>query len=224
MVPSRDNADNSTAGKTVQMRLLDAAESLFAEKGFDGTSIRELAAAADCNVASVNYYFHRKENLYIEVWRRQLNKMVETRVSSIEKVMADSDDKPQLEGLLRSFSYAFLEPLLDQSKANNLLRLMIRESHEQHLPPAMFIDEVISPTLAAMQTALLKACPNLDDSKTVLIIFSLIGQLIHIVHVKAIFERAQKPEWPNLDVAQLVEHIVEFTVAGIRACTGGQSQ
>lgn len=224
MVPSQDNADNSKAPKTVQMRLLDTAESLFAEKGFDGTSIRELAAAADCNVASVNYYFTSKENLYIEVWRRQLNKMVETRLISIEKVMVDSDDKPNVEDLLRSFSYAFLEPLLDQSNANNLLRLMIRESHEQHLPPAMFIDEVISPTLAAMQTALLKACPNLDDSKTVPIIFSLVGQLLHVVHVKVIFERAQKPEWPDFDVAQLVEHIVAFTAAGIRAYTGGRSQ
>jgi AcrR family transcriptional regulator len=222
MVVPRHNKDNSPPKKTVQLRLLDVAESLFAEKGFDGTSIRELAAAADCNVASVNYYFTSKENLYREVWRRQLNKMVETRISSIEKVMVDSGGKPKLEDLLKSFSYAFLEPLLDQSSDNNLLRLMIRESHEQHLPPEMFVEEVISPTLSAMQAALLKTCPTLDKSRTVPIIFSLTGQLLHIVHVKAIFDRTEKSQWPELDVALLIEHIIVFTAAGIRAYSGGQ--
>ena len=49
-----------------KQRLLDAAEVLFAEKGFDGVSIRELAAAADVNVAAVNYHFQGKQNLYRE--------------------------------------------------------------------------------------------------------------------------------------------------------------
>ena len=43
-------------------RLLDAAEDLFAARGFAEVSIRELALAADVNIAAVNYHFHGKEN------------------------------------------------------------------------------------------------------------------------------------------------------------------
>ena len=48
----------------IEDRLLDAAESLFCEKGFDGASIRDITSQANCNVAAVNYHFGGKENLY----------------------------------------------------------------------------------------------------------------------------------------------------------------
>src|SRR5256885_14188488 len=44
--------------------IIDAAVELFAEKGFEGTSIRDLATKADVNVAMVNYYFGSKEKLF----------------------------------------------------------------------------------------------------------------------------------------------------------------
>ena len=47
--------------QSVQERLLNAAEELFCDKGFEGTSIRDIAASADCNIASVNYYFGGKQ-------------------------------------------------------------------------------------------------------------------------------------------------------------------
>jgi len=216
-MPSEHNINNSEPPKTVQMRLLDAAENLFAQKGFDQTSIRELAAAANCNIASVNYYFGSKDNLYIQVWRWHMNQMVDARLAGIAKAVAENQGNPKLENLLRAFSYAFIEPLLDQPRANNLLKLMIRETQEQHLPANMFMDEVVSPTLTAMRSALLKTCPRLDSSMAVPIVFSLIGQLIQAVHIKAIFERVQNPDWPVYDLTQLVDHIVHFTAAGIRA-------
>ena len=49
-------------GEGHRQSILDAAEELFAEKGFTGTSIREITQQAKCNIASVNYYFHGKES------------------------------------------------------------------------------------------------------------------------------------------------------------------
>ena len=50
-------------------RILDRAESLFARKGFQAVSVREITTTAECNLAAVNYYFSNKENLYLEVFR-----------------------------------------------------------------------------------------------------------------------------------------------------------
>jgi AcrR family transcriptional regulator len=44
-------------------QLINAAEELFAEKGFDGTSVRDIAQKADVNLAMISYYFGSKEKL-----------------------------------------------------------------------------------------------------------------------------------------------------------------
>ena len=49
-----------------RQRLLASAEDIFAEKGFDAASIREISTAAGVNLASIKYYFGDKEGLYIE--------------------------------------------------------------------------------------------------------------------------------------------------------------
>jgi TetR/AcrR family transcriptional regulator len=53
-------------------RLLGAALSLFAQKGFAATSTRELAAAADCNISMIAHYFGSKEGLLRELIREQM--------------------------------------------------------------------------------------------------------------------------------------------------------
>ena len=76
---SHDNTISSDT-KSVRNRLLDAAEEFFSGRGFDGTSIRDLAAAADCNIASVNYYFGGKDKLYAEIWRRRMVVLAATAI------------------------------------------------------------------------------------------------------------------------------------------------
>ena len=49
-------------------KILEVARLLFADQGFEGTSIREIAKAADVNIASVNYHFNNKENLFNEMF------------------------------------------------------------------------------------------------------------------------------------------------------------
>ena len=49
-----------------RQRLLDAAIVVFANKGFEAASIREICSLAGVNIAGVNYYFRDKEKLYIE--------------------------------------------------------------------------------------------------------------------------------------------------------------
>lgn len=59
--------DQSTDTK---LKIMQAARELFAAQGFEGTSIRDIAKAADVNVASVNYHFSSKDNLILEVLRQ----------------------------------------------------------------------------------------------------------------------------------------------------------
>jgi AcrR family transcriptional regulator len=219
-VASRNNKNNDSPIKSVKDRLLDAAEELFCEHGFKGTSIRDIAASAGCNIASVNYYFGSKEKLYEEVWRRHLIPMRDARIASINKVMSQAKAQPNLEDLLKSFADTFVGSIVDANRASRLTKLMAREYIDSHLPTNMFVNEVIKPTMTAMHKALVKTCPDLDESKILLVVFSVIGQLVHLVHIKTMLEQGgDDSSMPIFDSDEVINHIVKFSAAGILAYT-----
>ncbi|MHC4395517.1 MAG: CerR family C-terminal domain-containing protein [Planctomycetota bacterium] len=218
MTISEANNKSSDSNKNIQNRLLDTAERLFAENGYEGTSIREITAAAECNVAAVNYHFSGKQKLYIEVFRRRLRCLVDIRLAAINKVMSEDGCKATLENLLRAFATAFIEPFAGQSRGRPFIKLMTREMFDQHLPKTMFSEEVIIPTTTALLQALKKLSPALHQSEAQLCIHSVIAQLIHVIHVKEMFAQGGDPNLPTFDLARLIDHIVDFSVAGIQAC------
>jgi AcrR family transcriptional regulator len=213
------NKTLSNTNKGVHERLLDAAEELFCEHGFYDTSVRKIAARANCNIASVNYYFGSKDKLYHEVWRRHLSVMRDTRLASIEKVMSKKDGNPSLEELLTSYANAFVEPLADKDKSSRFIKLMAREMVDKKLPQNVFLEEMIIPVMNALQLALMKICQGLDEQKAHLIILSLVGQLVHTTMAETMLEQDYEAEIPRFNLTEIVEHIVKFSVAGIRAYT-----
>jgi AcrR family transcriptional regulator len=210
--------ENEISAKDVRNRLLDVAEKLFSEHGFADTSVRDITAEASCNVAAVNYHFGSKEKLYTDVWRHNLLLLRDNQITSIEKVMLENQGTPRLEDLLKSFAETFISSLVDETRSTRLLKLMMREMLDRHLPPDMFADEVIKPTLGAMQEALLKTCPGLQQSQIALIVFSIIGQLIHAVRIRTMFGQSNRDDLLIFNLSEMVDHIIKFSAAGIRAC------
>ncbi len=207
--------DELSAHKQVQKRLLDAAERLFCEKGFDGTSIRDITSEAKCNVAAVNYHFSGKENLYQEVFQRRMRSLREVRLAGIEKVMSEND--VTLERLLSAFAMVFIEPLLDNSCGRPFMKLMIREILDPHLPKRMFADEVAIPTVSALGKAIGVVCHGLGSKETVMSIISVISQLMNAIHLNELFGAVGNLELPVPNISEMVDHIVKFSAAGIRA-------
>lgn len=80
--------------------ILDAAEKLFATKGFDATSVRDIGQEADVNIAMLNYYFGSKEGLFHELvvrkasfMRMQLEELKKNQTLSSEEKIAYAIDK-----------------------------------------------------------------------------------------------------------------------------------
>jgi hypothetical protein len=75
-------------------KILQRAHKLFAEKGYNGVSIREISTAAEVNVAAVNYHFKNKENLFQETVKASIQLMTE----DIRLIYAE-DESISVEGL-----------------------------------------------------------------------------------------------------------------------------
>lgn len=195
-------------------RLLDAAERLFAAEGFKRASIREITAAAGCNLAAVNYHFGGKAALYREVFRRRIGIMRGQRLAALEKAAA-AQAAPDLEAMLRAFADVFLAPLHDEPAGRVGLRLIAQEMVDPQLPGDFFRDELVIPVNRALTAAVSSAAPELPERTVHLCVQSFVGQLLHVVHAQQFSAVKAKGPLHQFAIPELSAHIVRFSVAAI---------
>src|SRR3546814_735498 len=111
-------------------RILGAAEELFAQHGFSGTSLRQVTSRADVNIAAVNYHFGSKENLVTEVFRRRMDEMSAQRLAQLRQA------QEQAPGELEPILAAFVEPALalaqDRNGGGAFIRVIARAYAEKN--------------------------------------------------------------------------------------------
>lgn len=143
-------------GTQARQRLLAAALALFAEKGYDKASTREIAEGAQCNLAAINYYFGDKRGLYQAVLSESMCEAAGATDSSVgdgcllSALFAGGD----LAAALRGFFHAFLQPLKQGEKVRLVLKLHFREILEPTGLLQTFRDTRIRPLFEAMKELL----------------------------------------------------------------------
>ena len=107
----------NSGSEATRERLLAAGEALFAERGFVGTSVRELAARAGCNLSLIHYYFGSKDGLLTELVRRKAGQVGEL----LDAVAVEAPDAP-------AAVRAFVASMVDFATENQaFMRMMFRE-------------------------------------------------------------------------------------------------
>ncbi len=104
-------------------RILDAAEQLFAEKGFAETSLRLITSKASVNLAAVNYHFGSKKALIQAVFSRFLGPFCISLDRELERRQAKPEHKPSLEELLEILVE---QALVVQPRSGNDLSIFMR--------------------------------------------------------------------------------------------------
>ena len=111
-------------------RIIKAAERLFAERGYDGTSIRAIVAKARVNQAAINYHFDGKDGLYREVLRAAFRALTEQQLEHADEMKAMSR-----EAALAEFIRRQLRPLLGRDEYSRHMRIF---NWETVRPTAVF--------------------------------------------------------------------------------------
>src|SRR4029077_3956251 len=78
---------------STKARILEAAEGVFAARGFEGASTREIAARAGVNISSLHYHWESKETLYFAVFRNVFDQIVDLLENTLPPLLARHRDK-----------------------------------------------------------------------------------------------------------------------------------
>ena len=218
--PARKSVAIDATSADTKTRILDAAESLFMEHGFEATSLRSLTAAASVNLAAVNYHFGTKEELFQAVLTRRLDPMNQERIELLERLEGDAGGRPMsCEKILFAMLIPALRLARDEKRGGkNFLRLLGRA----YADPAPFIRHFLSAQYAEMigryKEAFLKALPHLSRQELTWRLHFVMGALSYtIAGTDALKLFAQVSAADKYDDELLLQRLAPFLVAGLKA-------
>jgi AcrR family transcriptional regulator len=192
-------------------RIMKAAERLFAESGYDGTSIRAIVAKAKVNQAAINYHFDGKDGLYREVLRNAFRGLTENQLSHAEELKSMSPAEA-----LSQFVRRQLQPLLGRDEYSRHMRIFNWETVQ---PTAVFrnlVAEEAAPFLGLAADLVRRFLPDADQRTITVAAVWLLGQCS--VFLRNREQLAEPPVGLALDehaVDWLCEMISRWVVSGL---------
>ncbi|MFH1059120.1 MAG: CerR family C-terminal domain-containing protein [Pseudomonadota bacterium] len=194
-------------------RILDEAERLFAERGFDAVSVRQITSAAHTNLAAVNYHFGGKENLYLEVFRQRWMPRARRVFDRLEALEAKPDVEPdQVVGMMVE---AFLVGLDDQEERRRHSLLIMREVTKPGPAFEMVTQEVERPFVDRTRRLLASHLPGADQERLTLYVLSIFFQSLHFSFARNLVMKATGQIYDAAFLGRLTDHLVDFSLHGL---------
>jgi AcrR family transcriptional regulator len=152
-------------------RILKAAERLFAERGYDGTSIRTIVAKAKVNQAAINYHFDGKDGLYREVLHVAFRALTEDQLAHGEEIKTLSK-----EAALAEFVRRQLRPLTARDELSRSLRIFNWETVRPTPVFRKMMSEEATPFMGLAVDLIRRFLPNADQRTLMVAAIWLLGQ------------------------------------------------
>jgi AcrR family transcriptional regulator len=208
--PKADKANAST-----RQRLLEAAGQLFAEKGFDRTTSKEVTELAGTNIAAVNYHFGGFDGLYVAVLD-EASSMIMSSAEMMAALAAIRTPKAKL----RAFLTPFVHVLLGPASSTWRLRVIVREMNSPTLAPGSKQEkERLQKTL--LLKGIVSEIMNLPEDHPAVArgcVSVLSPCFLLLVSDRSMLKRNYPQFGLQLeDAAGLVDHLVLFSLAGLKA-------
>jgi AcrR family transcriptional regulator len=192
-------------------RILKAAERLFAERGYDGTSVRAIVARARVNQAAINYHFAGKEGLYREILRAAFTALTEQQFAHAEEARTMSREQALAEFVRRQ-----LQPLMSQDEFSRHMRIFNWET--AHPTPVFrkLLREETAPFIGLAVDLVRRFMPEADQQTLTVAAIWLMGQCSVFVR-----NREQLAETPvgltlhQADVERLAQLVSRWAIAGL---------
>jgi AcrR family transcriptional regulator len=201
-------------------KLLDTAETLFMEHGFEATGLRQITTAAGVNLAAVHYHFGSKEELFQAVLTRRLDPMNQERVELLDALEHEAGGRPlTCEAIIGAMFIPALKLARDRERGGkNFLRLLGRA----YADPAPFIRQFLSrqyaPMIRRFKSAFAQTMPHLPPKELSWRLHFLMGAMSYTLagtDVLKLISALNPVETDNDEL--LLRRLGPFLVAGLQA-------
>jgi AcrR family transcriptional regulator len=196
--------------------ILGVAERLFAAKGFDGVSMREIGLAADVPIALVSHHFKSKLGLYRAVFRAHGDTLTEYRMAVLRDFRPSSDPRDTVRRLAR----VLVEPVIrmtGESGGRDFARLIARETNDPQEQERGVLAEFIDPVARLMVERLQDAFPKIDKSCVFRAFLFASGALAINHAATGRIERLSGGLCSSSQSEAIVEQLTDFITGGILA-------
>jgi len=197
--------------RDTRRRVLEAAGPIFAARGFEATSVRDICDRAGANVSAVNYHFRNKEQLYVEAVRHAYE-------SVAERVPLPTFPPGLPAGQrLRLFVRTMLQRL-EFAETGWQGDLIMREvTHPTGGACAEFVRDFVRPAFGMLQSILDGLLPpDVPVDKRRLLGQSVIGQVLHRHHARHVMRLLLGEEERKRVTADVwADHVTEFSLAAL---------
>lgn len=164
---------------TTRDRIIDTAEVLFATQGFGATTMRQITAAADVNIAAVNYHFGSKENLLAEILDRIVVPLNEERISLLDA--AEAAGTPDVTAVLTAFLLPDLHTIERlRARHPDLPRFVSRVYSENSEIMAALVGRQFAETQRRFYSAFSAALPQLSTGDLAWRLHCVVGIVLYL--------------------------------------------
>lgn len=215
-------ADNKIPSK--RDRILDVAEKLFAEHGYDGVTLRQIAGGAKVDVALASYHFGKKLDLFNAVFERRAGYLNQARRDALHRVQTDAGEAgPGVEQIIE----AFLRPLeLAQETGDDgwrdYLALVAYVNNSPYWGRRMMskmFDELVNEFIDALRFAL----PGASDRDLYWCYHNMSGALTLTLADTGRIDVLSGGLCHSSDFEAAYDHMIPFMAAGFRELCGPKS-
>lgn len=201
-----------------RQKLINSAILLFAEKGFDCTSTRDICKHAGVNLSLIPYYFGSKEGLYIDIIESVFHYGLTFMQEELVKVATISSmSKAEQVDLYKSILYKYAEIFYSDKVPSNFVVLMIKEQASPHSKFSKTYFQKIDIIYRALRKVLASILnKDITDKIVIFEVSSIIGQIISF----KVLDRATLPylgqnEYTQQDIARIKRIVCSHIDAGV---------
>jgi AcrR family transcriptional regulator len=196
-----------------KLRLVEAAEKLFAEKGFEAVSVRDITKEAGANVAAVNYHFGSRDGLVVAVISRYLMPVNQERLARLDRVERSG-------GTVEEVLAAFVRPMVEQVGKSELSeklygQLLGRVFSEQDVALPGELEAQTKTVVERFTKALAKLLSGFSTEELVWRLHFIVGGLIHLLTHTGFLYRVAGHVSGTPTMEETIARFLRFASAGL---------
>ena len=203
---------------TTREKLLDVAEQLFARRGLDAVSVRDITQAAGASLGAITYHFGTMRQLIVAVFDRRMAPLTRQRLAALDAVERAAGRGPlPLEAVLEAmFRPAVMEAMGGQRAGAVFGKLMARSLMDPNPCLERYIQGHVDPVVRRFDAALMRAMPELKPPDVFWRMHLLVGGLHQSLLMMDRKPPAGVPRL-RLDAESYLRRFVGFAAAVFRA-------